>query len=211
MSDHSAVTGGVERYYSARLAEHGPSPAGVDWNSAESQRLRFRELLRVCGAEACGSLLDYGCGYGALAAFLDERGHACDYVGFDLSESMVAKARTLNPDRRFTTDPDSLAPASWVIASGVFNVRAGASTDVWRSYVCDTLDRLDELALSGFAFNMLTSYSDADLMRDDLHYADPLEIFDRCKRRYSRHIALLHDYGLYEFTVLVRRTPEVVE
>ena len=42
-------------------------------------------------------------------------------------------------------------------------------------------------------------------MRPDLYYADPCELFDRCKRRYSRNVALLHDYDLYEFTILVRK------
>ncbi|KAQ37574.1 hypothetical protein AJ39_03274, partial [Mycobacterium tuberculosis MD14844] len=57
----------------------------------------------------------------------------------------------------------------------------------------------------GFSFNCLTSYSDASKMRDDLYYADPCALFDLCKRRYSKSVALLHDYGLYEFTILVRK------
>jgi hypothetical protein len=52
---------------------------------------------------------------------------------------------------------------------------------------------------------MLTSYSDPDRMRPDLYYANPGEIFDQCKQRYSPQVALLHDYGLWEFTVLVRK------
>jgi hypothetical protein len=51
---------------------------------------------------------------------------------------------------------------------------------------------------------MLTSYSDPGRMRPDLYYGDPREYFDLCKRKYSRHVALLHDYGLYEFTIIVR-------
>jgi hypothetical protein len=51
----------------------------------------------------------------------------------------------------------------------------------------------------------LTSYSDEDKMRAHLYYTDPTWAFDLCKRRYSRHVALLHDYGLYEFTILVRK------
>ena len=39
----------------------------------------------------------------------------------------------------------------------------------------------------------------------DLFYADPLHLFDRCKRTYSRFVTLLHDYPLYEFTIIVRR------
>lgn len=42
-------------------------------------------------------------------------------------------------------------------------------------------------------------------MKEHLYYADPAELFDHCKRNYSRNVALLHDYGLYEFTVLVRK------
>jgi hypothetical protein len=29
--------------------------------------------------------------------------------------------------------------------------------------------------------------------------------FDHCKRNFSRQVALLHDYGLWEFTILVRK------
>jgi hypothetical protein len=49
---------------------------------------------------------------------------------------------------------------------------------------------------------MLTKYSGADRMaqRPDLYYG-----FDFCKRRFSRNVALLHDYGLYDFTILVRK------
>jgi len=72
-------------------------------------------------------------------------------------------------------------------------------------YVLDTVSELDRLSNKGFAFNILTSYSDADLMRSDLFYADPCYFFDYCKRNFSKQVALLHDYGLYEFTILVRK------
>ena len=42
-------------------------------------------------------------------------------------------------------------------------------------------------------------------MRDDLHYGDPCSLFDHCKRAFSKQVALLHDYGLYEFTIRVRK------
>ena len=42
-------------------------------------------------------------------------------------------------------------------------------------------------------------------MRPDLYYADPCFLFDYCQRRYSRWVAVLHDYGLYEFTIVVRK------
>ena len=42
-------------------------------------------------------------------------------------------------------------------------------------------------------------------MLADLYYADPCALFDHCKTKYSRNVALLHDYGLYEFTLIVRK------
>ena len=45
-----SVLGTVQRYYSEKLRVHGPTPAGVDWNSTESQQLRFDLLLQLCAA-----------------------------------------------------------------------------------------------------------------------------------------------------------------
>jgi hypothetical protein len=52
---------------------------------------------------------------------------------------------------------------------------------------------------------MLTSYSDPERMRPELYYGDPRFFFDRCKRDYTRNVALLHDYDLYEFTIIARK------
>jgi hypothetical protein len=98
-----------------------------------------------------------------------------------------------------------LQPADYAVASGVFNVKQQAADDEWREYIWETVADLAVLGTRGFAFNALTSYSDADKRRPDLFYADPLEAFDRCKRTYSRFVTLLHDYPLYEFTLIVRR------
>jgi hypothetical protein len=65
---------------------------------------------------------------------------------------------------------------------------------------------MDRAACKGFAFNCLTTYSDPERLRDDLYYGDPCYYFDLCKRLYSRHVALLHDYGLWEFTIIVRKS-----
>ncbi|HWV86414.1 MAG TPA: methyltransferase domain-containing protein [Capillimicrobium sp.] len=193
----------VASYYADKLAAHGPTPAGVDWNGEASQHLRFEQLLRIVDRDT-GTLLDYGCGYGALADVAARRHPGLRYQGFDIAPEMVEAARRLHPDLELTSDPDRLEPADFTVASGIFNVRLDHDPDVWQAYVEETLDTLAGLTRRGLAFNMLTSYSDPERMRDDLHYADPRAVFDHCKRRLSPHVAILHDYGLYEFTVLVR-------
>jgi SAM-dependent methyltransferase len=199
------VSEAVARYYSAKLAAHGLTPQGVDWNSADSQELRFTKLLAVCDDDREASILDFGCGYGALAARLRRDGYGGEYTGYDLSHDMVAAAahRAL-PRCRFTSDAASLRAAAYTLASGIFNVRLDISVDDWERHTRETLDMMASFSLEGFAFNMLTRYADADRMRGDLYYAEPAAWLTYCLDRFSRRVALLHDYGLYEFTILVR-------
>lgn len=195
-------------YYDIKLRQHGATPAGADWNSQASQELRFRQLERLWEQEPEASVLDYGCGYGAMATFMRQRGHHGVYIGFDISESMADAARHYLRSVtgcHITARRDELTPADYAVASGVLNVKQGASDEAWTGYVWETIDDLAALGTRGFAFNALTSYSDVEKRRPDLFYADPLEIFDRCKRHYSRFVTLLHDYPLYEFTLIVRR------
>ena len=209
-----AILQTVGRYYTERLHEFGATPRGVDWNSAASQVLRFDRLLQIVEAPPAeaplleASLLDVGCGYGALLDTLRERGSTLHYRGFDLSAEMIAAAEARHArdgQCAFTTDPAALRPATYAVASGLFNVKLQHGDAEWRDYVLAMLASLDAASERGFAFNMLSTYSDLDRRRDTLYYADPSEMFDLCKRRYSARVALLHDYPLYEFTVLVRK------
>jgi len=201
-----AITAKVARYYSDRLREHGATACGVDWNSQESQDVRFAQLAKVLPVGEKYSVVDYGCGYGAMVEFLEKRGDSFDYQGFDISSDMIDEARRDHgsESRRFTTSEADLRPADFAVASGVFNVKLDTAVPHWTSYVMDTLERIDRLGDRGFAFNLLTSYSDPDRMRPDLFYGDPRHFFDHAKRTFSKQVALLHDYGLYEFTILVR-------
>jgi SAM-dependent methyltransferase len=196
----------VRSYYDAKLAQHGPTPGGVDWKSEASQRLRFEQFDRLFAAAVDASIVDYGCGYGALLDYLRSRGHAGEYVGFDVSREMIRAARqrhTGDGRARFASERADIAPADLAVASGLFNVRLDVADGDWLDYVLETIRDLAALGRRGFAFNALTSYSDPDQRRADLYYADPRMMFDFCRRHLSPRVALLHDYPLYEFTILV--------
>ena len=199
---------GVASYYSEKLAQHGETPQGVDWNSEASQSLRFEQLCKIVGDADGFSINDLGCGYGALFDSLAERRPLFSYLGVDVSGSMIDAAkrrhhRTAQARFLCASEPDQVSDYS--VASGIFNVCLGHSLSVWREYVAETLGILNRTSRQGFAFNCLTAYSDEDKKRSDLYYADPCQLFDFCKRHFSRQVALLHDYGLYEFTILVRK------
>ncbi len=197
----------VKSYFDKRVREYGASPRGADWNSEASQRARFDQLLKIIELPSF-SLLDYGCGTGALAGYLAEKEFQADYYGFDILDSAIETARRVHagkPHRTFLTDKDQLPVCDYTVASGIFNFRAEQSFEDWTNYVTGVLEHFNFLSRRGFASNFLTKYSDADKMRADLYYADPLYLFDYCKRNFSKDVALLHDYHLYDFTLLVRK------
>jgi SAM-dependent methyltransferase len=197
----------VSKYYSAKLAEHGETPRGVDWNSTEAQQVRFTQILSICRDDPAFSINDIGCGYGALVERLVELPGFLTYTGFDIAEPMIEAARRRYPTRhelRFTSRFEDVPVADYTVASGIFSVKGDVPEDAWHRYVMETIDDLRRLSRRGFAFNCLTAFSDPDRMRPDLHYADPHAVFDHCRRRYARNVALLHDYGIFEFTIRVR-------
>lgn len=200
----------VADYYSQKLSEHGATPQGVDWNGRESQDIRFRELCRCIDFDKPFSVNDLGCGYGALVDYLEKI--ACDYIyhGFDVALPMIERARQIHGGNKRASFAVGSCPgkeADYSVASGIFNVRQERPDDEWLQFILDTLDILNTSSRVAFAFNCLTAYSDEDKKRQYLYYADPCFIFDHCKRRFGRRVSLLHDYELYEFTVIVRKNP----
>lgn len=196
----------VEKYYTQKIDTFGVTPKGVDWNSLESQEMRFKQLLKILKNTNNFTINDFGCGYGALVDFMNREGYSFQYYGFDISEQMIQKAKETHiklDNCFFYNDESSLKFADYSVASGIFNVKLQTNEEDWKKYILYTLNKITNLSRKGFSFNMLTKYSDIEHMRHDLYYGDPLFFFDYCKKNFSRFVSLLHDYPLYEFTILV--------
>ena len=206
MSD--SIKQSVSVYYTAKLKKFGTTPQGVDWNSEESQALRFAQLTKVLSRDSVTfTVLDWGCGYGALYNFLVNGGLSFRYSGYDLSLDMInaCKTKFSNKPAQWFTNEELLPVHDYIIASGIFNVKMEFSNEEWLVYILKTLNTINRLSKRGFSFNILTSYSDKEYMKDNLFYADPCFFFDYCKKNFSREVALLHDYQLYEFSIIVRK------
>jgi len=205
---YDKIRDNVEQYYGERIQTYGATARGVDWNSPESQQLRFVQLLMLIDRSRFFFINDYGCGYGALADYLRDEGYSFHYRGFDISSQMIARAKELHAatdQAAFVCEEQGLTAADYTVASGIFNVKLQTSAAEWKRYMLHTLEAIDGISLRGFAFNALTKYSDPEFMRQDLYYADPLFFFDYCRTNFSRFVSLIHDYPLYEFTILVRK------
>jgi SAM-dependent methyltransferase len=200
----------VVRHYEAQLRRFGPTPEGMDWKDAASQRLRFQILCEVCDLRG-RSLHEIGCGAGHLLDYLRENGIAADYSGSDLSPAMVEAARRLHPGARFEQrdllleEPEPSYDV--VVCSGLFHVSLGHAEPPWRRFVEETLRRMWSLCRVAIAFNRITDR--VDWRVPTLHYSSPGETLDFCRRELGRFVTLRHDYPLHEYTVYVYREPHV--
>ncbi len=112
-------------HYRDKFARHGATALGVDWNGSESQVLQFEQLLRLVQAPQAYSLNDFGCGYGALADFLQARNDDVAYVGYDLNTGMIEAARRRLADAprfSFHVAMEPTEPADYGVARGVFTL-----------------------------------------------------------------------------------------
>ena len=198
----------IDDYYTRKLKEFGATAKGVDWNSDESQSLRFKKLLSMIETSSdFFSLLDYGCGFGSMYRYMNGKFKSFKYTGFDISSAMISEAEKIfrNEQARWINSISDGKKYDYVIASGVFNVRLQNTDQAWLDYMHATILEMNEISEKGFSFNALSRYSDADKRKDYLYYADPAYWFDYCKKNYSYRVALLHDYPLYEFTIQVKK------
>jgi len=201
----------IEHYYTKKIDLYGATPKGVDWNSEESQNIRFNVLSQVILDDHDFSINDLGCGYGKYFEHLKLLGYKkFAYFGYDLSKKMINSAKECYKDKdslelKKIESASEMSVSDYSIASGIFNVKMQYEESKWLTYILSTLDYMHNASKKGFAFNVLTKYSDNEYMKDNLYYADPGFLFDYCKRNYSNNVALLHDYELYEFTIIVRK------
>jgi SAM-dependent methyltransferase len=200
----------ITEYYDVNLSQHGLTARGVGWKNDFAQQERFEQLAKILQQPDC-SINDLGCGTGAFYDFLLSMGYtSIAYTGYDISEKMIDYAKELHKDHpgasfRHISSAEEIETADYTFASGIFNLKYDSAENEWLEYICRTLDHIHAASIKGFAFNMLTKYSDEEKKNAELYYCDPLFIFDYCVRRYSRKVALLHDYEQYDFTVLIRK------
>jgi predicted TPR repeat methyltransferase len=201
----------IRNFYHQNLSSFGSGAKGVGWKNEEAQTVRFAQLIKVIETPDGYSINDLGCGVGDLVAFLrSQTSHHFTYRGYDLLDDMIDRARNIYKNEEHCSffhikDTAEMQQADYVVASGIFNIRYAVSDAEWLAYILSTLEQLHQKSSGGFAFNALTVYSDKEYMQDYLYYADPLFLFDYCKKNFSKNVALLHDYNQYDFTIIVRK------
>jgi hypothetical protein len=200
----------IYKFYQNNLLQFGSTAKGVGWKNDEAQRVRFDQLFKLITTKEAFSINDLGCGVADFVDYLSDGKADFVYYGYDLMQEMIDRARVKFPANKLVylqviSHPSEMSQSDYTVASGIFNIRFAASDKMWLDQILDTIHIMNDKSSLGFAFNVLSSYSDPEFRKSELFYADPLYLFDFCKRNISRNVALLHDYGQYDFTIIVRK------
>lgn len=200
----------LDKFYQDKLQQFGSTAQGVGWKNNEAQRVRFSQLFKLVTSKETFSINDLGCGVADFVDFLIDEKANFIYRGYDMMPEMIQRARDKFVDNEIVllqtiANTTEISQADYTIASGIFNIRHATSDDAWLRKILDTITIMNSKSNLGFAFNILSIYSDLEFRKAELYYADPLYLFDFCKRTFSQNVALLHDYGQYDFTIIVRR------
>lgn len=193
----------VMHYHRHRIAEfqHG-TVESLGWRGEHSQQVRYEVLAKV-GHLNGNTILDAGCGYGDLKAFLDRHFSDFDYIGIDQMPEFIAEARKryegIERTTFYQTDFSiaALPQVDYVIASGVLGYRCKDE-----NFYTDMICKLYNSARIAFAFNMLdkSCFPQHDLLVG--HDRD--EILALC-RALSPRVECFNDYLEDDFTVLMYR------
>jgi SAM-dependent methyltransferase len=201
----------MDSYYRELLNNEKDKSRQVGWRDNLAQIHRFQQLYRLFEGQTNIEVADVGCGLAEFYNFLNNINLKFNYIGYDISKDMVDSANLeIQPtENGFVVNhintTDDVQDHDFLVASGIFNMKRDIGNEIWFQYIVDQLNIINKKAQKGFAFNMLTSYSDKEFMRDELYYGNPSIFFDYCKKNYSKNVALLHDYNEYDFTIIVRR------
>jgi SAM-dependent methyltransferase len=206
MTDPKKSYEALRDHYEDCLAKHGDTHRGVDW-PAEADTLKRHRVMSCFLRGRDVSILDFGCGAGHFLDFLraDPAFAKVRYTGLDISDKFVSLCESKYPDQEFLRADILSEPFDrkfdFIVANGVFTVRAGISVPEMTDFFRSSIERLFGFANRGIAFNTMSKQVDWE--REDLHHVSFDELGSYLTAHLSRHFTFHHDYGLYEFTTYV--------
>jgi len=195
----------TRRWYEEKVRQYGYDHRGLGFRTRSSQERRFHALLAL-GEFHGRRLLDVGCGFGDLLAFLLERGIRPLYTGLDICAPMVTRCH-----QRFSVRDGIFAVGDvlehqprgeydFVVASGIFGLAAAGA----RERVLPTLERMFRWSRIGVAVNFLSERAPEKVA--NRLYVDPCQALDWAFRL-TPSARIDHTYLPNDFTLHLYKTP----
>jgi SAM-dependent methyltransferase len=202
------ISSTLREHYKKTFLSHGATSKGVDWGDNEiTATIRQNKMLEVIRTPPhLGiSLLDVGCGYGALADIVDKNKLNVSYTGIDLVEEMIAEAIKRHPDKNFKIGDileTQIEPTDYVICNGILTQKLSASTLKMNEFAQRLIKRMFDICTVGLAFNVMSTF--VNFQKENLYYRNPVELAGWCMSELTPHVRLDCAYKLwYEYTIFL--------
>lgn len=194
MSDPIAI------YYDELADRYGDDPRAVDATDQQALDVRYRVLGDLTDMNG-KTVLEVGCGYGGLGAYLSARYPDMQYKGIDVSEGLIRIGHKHWPDLDLRQldffDLDfQLRRYDVILGQGIFYLLA---SDQHPGHL---IRRMWHMASEAVAFTAISTWK-PDLDPAELHI-DPFQTLKFC-RGLTPWVALRHDYRLGDVAVYMFR------
>lgn len=189
----------IDDFYDEYYSNSKNDTEFVGWNSKKDQIERFKILLKI-GVKNGNTILDFGCGLGALYEYMTKKYNDFKYIGVDINNDFIKKCKKKYPKAIFKTIKDISDVKNkydWFIASGAFTVYTPFQN------MMDTIKIAVDSAKYGVAVNFLESdyAKNSDLVsirgynKEKLYKSFSKELGQKYK------INLIDDYIDNDFTI----------
>lgn len=204
-------------HYEQCFKKFGETNQGVDWPNFSDLEKRFRVMLDIAKYQTPKNekikLLDLGCGFGLLLNFIKKNNSLAKsliYSGIDLSKLMIESAQKRWPEEKFSVHDiiqNSLPNNSYdyVVMNGLLTEKLELSFDEMFEYTKKLIKSAFNSCRVGIAFNVMNNH--VDWQRTDLFHLSFDDLAKFLTKECSRNYLIRSDYGLYEYTVYLFKSP----
>lgn len=190
----------IIKKYNNMLEKNGPTAKALGWTK-NRQALRFKILIDNFNFKNGSSILDFGCGFGDLYKYLQEKEPtSLNYTGIDINKKIISEGLRMHPDadlRVLDLEKNSFEEKyDFVVSSGVFNIKRDDSFAFFEKI----FEKLFSTAQVGVAINFLSDK--VDFFTEDSFHFSPESVLSNAYK-YSKRVILRNDYMPFEFTLVV--------
>lgn len=196
----------LRSHYTKTFLEYGATSRGVDWGEKEwAANLRQLKMLEIVNIEKNGreTILDVGCGYGALADVIKIANLNLEYTGIDIVQEMIDEAKKRHNDFKFkVSDIFDIQEEKYdyVVCNGILTQKLDCSTLAMNKFAQNLIKKMFDICKNGVVFNTMSSY--VNFQKENLYYRNPSEMMAWCMSELTQHIKIDCAYKLqYEYTV----------
>jgi SAM-dependent methyltransferase len=187
----------IGAYFDRLVDQHGYGFRACDAHSLTTLEVRWQALADAMDYTG-KSVLEVGCGFGDLGAFILSRYRDVDYLGIDISPRMVDEGRKEHPELDLRAesvyDLDPAETFDVVLAQGIFYLLGSDAEEKMHALMTKLF------GLANDVFALCTSSAWSANQDPNEFYADPVEVLSFA-HQLTPAVVLRHDYHPGDFAM----------